>query len=84
MDLRSDPFHCGTCEQECDEDCCKGECCFPAGGQVCLSHGCGCADHRLSPCGANCVDLQTDPFNCGACSTFCPEGTVCEDGQCTS
>jgi hypothetical protein len=84
VDLRSDPFHCGSCEQECDEDCCKGECCFPTGGQVCLPHGCGCADHRLSPCGANCVNLQTDPFNCGACSTFCPAGTVCEDGQCTS
>ena len=82
VDVRSDPFHCGGCNRECDDACCKGECCFPSNGQVCLPHGCGCADRRLSPCGAGCVDLQTDLFNCGACSTFCPEGMACEQGKC--
>jgi hypothetical protein len=82
VDVRSDPFHCGSCEQVCDDACCKGECCFRSGGQVCLPQGCGCADRRLSSCGAGCVDLQTDPFNCGACSTFCSEGMACEEGQC--
>ena len=82
VDVRRDAFHCGGCNRECDDACCKGGCCFPSGGQVCLPHGCGCADRRLSPCGAGCVDLQTDLFNCGACSTFCPEGLACEEGRC--
>ena len=84
VNLRSDPFHCGGCNRECDEDCCKGECCFPSGGQVCLPHGCGCEDQRLTPCAAGCVDLRSDPFHCGGCSTVCPEGTRCQDGRCDS
>jgi hypothetical protein len=84
VDVQSDAFHCGGCNRECDDACCKGECCFPSNGQVCLPHGCGCADRRLSICGAGCVDLQTDPFNCGACGTPCPAGVACEDGRCLS
>ena len=82
VDLRTDPFHCGGCNRECDDACCKGECCFPSGGQACLPRGCGCADHRLTPCGATCVDLRTDRSNCGACDHACPEGTACADGRC--
>jgi hypothetical protein len=93
VDVQSDPRHCGDCSQaaggqgqECDGECCHRECCFSSSGegQVCLPHGCGCADHPLSICGAGCVDVQTDPFNCGACGTPCPAGVACEDGRCLS
>jgi hypothetical protein len=38
VDVRSNPFHCGSCEQVCDDACCHGECCFSSSGQgqVCL------------------------------------------------
>jgi hypothetical protein len=29
-----------------------------------------------------CVDLQTNPFNCGTCGHFCTTGLVCSMGQC--
>jgi hypothetical protein len=78
VDVQSDPFHCGNCEQSCDDECCHGECCFSTSGQgqVCLPEGCGCEDPRLIPCGVNCVDLATDPANCGACGASCC-GTTC-------
>ena len=42
-------------------------------------------DPGLSPCGQTCVDLQTDPSNCGGCGVTCviPNGTaVCQGGAC--
>jgi hypothetical protein len=30
-----------------------------------------------------CVDAQTDPGNCGACSNACVNGQVCQSGTCT-
>ncbi len=38
-----------------------------------------------SPCGASCVDLETDPSNCGACGVSCviPNGqAACVEGAC--
>lgn len=34
-------------------------------------------------CGPNCVDIKTDPANCGACGNTCDPGQ-CENGRCTS
>ena len=31
---------------------------------------CGCPE-GVSPCGDTCVDLEFDPFNCGACGRVC-------------
>ena len=58
VDIQNDPFHCGSCEQSCDDDCCHGECCFSSSGQgqVCLPGGCGCEDPGLIPCGAGCCE----------------------------
>jgi hypothetical protein len=36
---------------------------------------------RLTDCGTGCVDLWSDPFNCGGCGIACPNG-VCEGGTC--
>jgi len=33
-------------------------------------------------CNFECVDLLTDPVNCGGCGVVCPAGTSCENGQC--
>ncbi len=34
-------------------------------------------------CGGACVDIQSDPNNCGACSTACASGETCSAGVCT-
>ncbi|HOW73403.1 MAG TPA: FG-GAP-like repeat-containing protein [Phycisphaerae bacterium] len=33
-------------------------------------------------CGGVCVDLMTDPDNCGSCGTVCDPGEACTGGQC--
>lgn len=33
--------------------------------------------------GAGCVDLQTDPANCGGCGVACPGTAACDQGTCT-
>src|SRR5262249_44063032 len=40
-----------------------------------------CAPNETQ-CGANCVDLQSDPANCGACGRACGAGLVCSMGTC--
>jgi hypothetical protein len=35
-------------------------------------------------CGEACVDLNSDPSNCGACGVACPSGTACQFGFCQS
>jgi hypothetical protein len=36
-------------------------------------------------CGAGCIDIMSDPFNCGACNSICDlvVGPICENGACT-
>lgn len=36
----------------------------------------------LRACEKQCVDLQTDPANCGLCGYTCPSGAVCSSGEC--
>lgn len=43
--------------------------------------GGGCVPPLVS-CPPDCVDLQTDYLNCGACGNYCPT-EVCVDGECT-
>ncbi len=40
----------------------------------------GCT--RGAACDGQCVDTNSDPSNCGACSRVCEVGTVCSDGLC--
>jgi hypothetical protein len=35
-------------------------------------------------CGNQCIDLDSDPENCGACGSSCPAGIACAFGGCTS
>jgi hypothetical protein len=39
-----------------------------------------CAGEVTPNCGANCVNLQTDPTNCGACGVVCSGGLTCGGG----
>jgi hypothetical protein len=34
-------------------------------------------------CGSRCVDLGSDPMNCGLCGNACPAGGFCSMGECT-
>jgi hypothetical protein len=60
-------------------------------GEICDNGGTACVCNGGSPCSQGktccsedgCVNLTTDPDNCGACGHACPEGFVCSGGtQC--
>jgi hypothetical protein len=61
---------------------CTAEC---AGDEACeLVDGvatCVCASGR-DACEASCVDLSSDPSNCGSCGYRCETGLSCKDGTC--
>jgi hypothetical protein len=42
---------------------------------------CSCAAGR-SACGAACVDITSDPTNCGSCAVVCGDGEVCSEATC--
>jgi hypothetical protein len=83
-DLTNDPFHCGRCDNRCPS------------GQVCAARRCVAGENGPRPdagpaarcvrpevsCGAYCVNLTNDPFNCGRCANRCPTAQVCIAGLC--
>src|SRR4051794_26776801 len=59
---------------------CGSKCC--PSGQKC-SHGkCKCKG-GLTKCGRKCLDVSSDPANCGSCNHACAGGQSCVNGQCT-
>lgn len=44
--------------------------------------GGGGDDCNQTLCEGQCVDLQTDPNNCGACGAFCGDDVLCVGGRC--
>jgi len=67
-----------TTDSECDD----GD---PATVDTCVAgvceYGTGPCPAGETECGGACVDLATDPDNCGACGAVCP-ARVCEAGVC--
>jgi hypothetical protein len=67
---------CGSCGMMC-----------PASAPLCAPRdptGFECVplcEDPLVPCAGQCVDLLTDPENCGECGNVCPSG-ICEEGIC--
>ena len=85
---------CGRGEPSDGEDCVpRGEACTPSGtpccdGDECVGDAIGGYVCRppctggTTRCGTACVDLQTDPNNCGGCgNTPCLSG-ACKNGEC--
>jgi hypothetical protein len=78
-ETQSDPNNCGSCGNVCAADAGTPVC----NGGVC-STNCGTDDagDPLTDCNNACVNLQTNPGNCGACGTECPNGASCANGVC--
>ncbi len=53
------------------------------GGPTLPDGGVNCSySPGTSACGSSCVNLESDPGNCGACAHACTEGQVCSAGSC--
>jgi len=63
-----------------DTDCASGTVCLDG---VCASPGATCAAGETE-CGGTCVDLASDPSNCGACGSACAAGATCGSGVCAT
>jgi hypothetical protein len=51
------------------------------GHEICAPTGSQCPSGQ-TPCGGQCVNVSTDPNNCGTCGNVCATGTSCVNGQC--
>jgi hypothetical protein len=96
FDLASDPANCGSCGHPCNagQACMMGMCvttgCSPActNGNMCMGTNCVCnggpaCGGTSTCCPAGCVNLQSDPLNCGNCGKPCAPGALCCNGICT-
>ncbi len=77
-DIECVPETCNGIDDDCDGLTDEG-----ASGcgenEECRDGSCVCA---LTWCGFDCVDVRSDPQNCGACGIVCPEGGECLRGEC--
>ncbi len=88
VDLTTDDENCGACGFKCDSDarCSEGKCAptcavsCDGGVELCAGDTCICKP-GLERCDGQCVNLQTDPMNCGACGGACAE-VPCGEGKC--
>lgn len=68
VDFKSDPKHCGGCDQ-------------PVGsGSVCREGQSVCGPATPLACGDLCVDPTTDPQHCGGCAKAVGPGAKCSNG----
>ncbi|MBR9700559.1 hypothetical protein GOV11_01710 [Candidatus Woesearchaeota archaeon] len=92
FDTQTDKDHCGSCDNPCaDDEVCQGGFCVspptcpdgvPDPGENCFNCpadvGCGgtcCND-------GTCVDITSDPNNCGVCYLTCESNEVCSGSDC--
>jgi hypothetical protein len=86
VDLRLDSLNCGTCGNACGPAAfCAFGSCEPFNG--CDAGGSPCplgAQHLGLCCAAGCLDVQSDPANCGRCGVACDPGERCVDFECVA
>lgn len=79
-------MNCGACATSCAEPTPICTMMPGDGGPAMFRCGSGCVAPTPDRCVSRCVDLQTDPRNCGACGTICPAATngvaACVAGRC--
>ena len=86
-DILTDPNNCGGCgNPDSPADADGGSTtniCSLDGGGGCVNGSCGviCSGGRIG-CGSLCVDITSDPNNCGACGNACTGVGYCVDGGC--
>ena len=76
------PEKCDGKDNDCDGMVDEGNPC--PSGQTCSAGQCktsGCPGGTVA-CRGACVNLQSDPANCGKCGVACKPGDVCTAGQC--
>ena len=69
---------CADNEVAAVEKLCESPC---VDGATCVQGTCICASGS-PPCSTGCVDISTDPSNCGGCDNACGAGESCVAGQC--
>lgn len=72
---------CGDCYICQDGTCTPNKTCPGGAVQDPVSCECVCPDARIE-CNGQCVDIDTDPTNCGTCGTTCAAGEMCVGGSC--
>ncbi|MCP4600152.1 MAG: hypothetical protein GY847_06390, partial [Proteobacteria bacterium] len=86
VDSACQPIVCGETQILCDNTCVWGSSCGVACeiemGEECSSGDCGCPGVDPSLCSNMCVDLDSDPYNCGDCYNYCEEDETCTGGEC--
>jgi hypothetical protein len=93
-DLQRDPSHCGRCGTVCPAgtSCQSGRCLCPSGkplcgvgcclaGQLCSHEHCCPAGHAW--CNGQCIDVRSDPLNCGECNRPVTNFSIAANGYVT-
>jgi hypothetical protein len=90
--VANDYQNCGGCGKRCSasELCAAGSCkpnntgCSPPceGGQTCQNGRCSCSSGEAF-CDERCVDISSDPNNCGGCDKACGADLGCSHGSCS-
>lgn len=81
VDPRSDPDHCGACDNACtSSEACE---CYPP--DACMLGTCvtDCTD-GMTLCDRSCVDTDFNVDHCGECGNACEEGMHCGHQVCTA